>query len=86
MSQGERNSLVMLSLLGAVCLMLKLGGAVDWPWSVVTAPFWFAPVVVAFMLSIVGLVLGVLQIVEWWMIWRRKRASSRLARMVEAML
>ena len=53
-------------LLGVVFVTLKLCGVIDWPWWLVTLPFWGGLALVAGVLIVLGIVATVAIIVERW--------------------
>lgn len=61
-TSNNRDGIGVVGLLGVVFVTLKLTGVIDWPWILVTLPFWggfaFVLIVVAFCLFIGRRLLG----------------------------
>lgn len=66
---------IALAVIGIVCIMLKLGGVIDWSWWVVTLPFWIG-IAVGLVFAGLTLVFGavaavVVFTIEWFQGRRR---------------
>jgi hypothetical protein len=58
-SSASSGGIGVLGLLGVAFVILKLCGVIDWPWWLVTLPFWggFAVVIVILILFFFGIAL-----------------------------
>lgn len=63
-SETTSGSIGIVGLLGVVFITLKLCNVIDWSWWWVTLPFWGGIGLFLAILAVMGLVLGILTLVE----------------------
>lgn len=64
MSESTRNVISVVDVLGIVFVILKLSGAIHWPWWWVLLPFYLPYVVVLAVVGLAWVVVGIAKVVE----------------------